>query len=84
MLWDSNSTTRKITAKYHKYVEAKQCVTKQWIIEEIKKKKKKKPGEEWNNDPKSMGCSKNSPKKEVYSNTNLPQETRNTSNNITL
>ena len=37
---------------------------------------KKKPGEEWNNDPKSMGCSKNSPKREVYSNTNLPQETR--------
>ena len=27
-----------------------------------------------------MGCSKSSSKREVYSNTNLPQETRNTSN----
>ena len=27
-----------------------------------------------------MGCSKNSAKKEVYSNTSLPQETRETSN----
>ena len=27
-----------------------------------------------------MGCSKSSPKKEVYSNTILPQETRKTSN----
>ena len=36
---------KKKPAKNHKYVEAKQCVTKQWAIEEIKKKKKK-PGEE--------------------------------------
>ena len=47
-------------------------------------KKKTKPVEEWNNDPKSMGCSKNGPKREVHSNTNLPRETRNTSNNTTL
>ena len=32
------------------------------------------------NDPKPMGCSKSSPKREVYSNTSLPQETRNISN----
>ena len=31
-------------------------------------------------DPKPMGCSKSSSKREVYSNTILPQETRNMSN----
>ena len=31
-------------------------------------------------DPKPMGCDKRSSKREVYSNTVLPQETRNTSN----
>ena len=36
-------------------------------------------------DPKSMGCSKSSSKREVYSNTILPQETRKISNkNLTL
>ena len=30
-------------------------------------------------DPKPMGCSKSSSKREVYSNTILPQETRNIS-----
>ena len=30
--------------------------------------------------PKSMGCNKSSSKREVYSNTILPQETRNSSN----
>ena len=33
-----------------------------------------------NNNSKPMGCSKSSSKKEVYSNTILPQETRKTSN----
>ena len=31
-----------------------------------------------------MGCSKSSSKRELYSNTILPQETRNISNNLTL
>ena len=31
-----------------------------------------------------MGCSKSNVKREVYSDTNLPQETRNISNNLTL
>ena len=31
-------------------------------------------------DPKPMGCSKSSSKRDVYSNTILPQETRKTSN----
>ena len=38
-------------------------------------------------DPKPIGCSKSSSKREVYSNTTLPQETRNISNkypNLTL
>ena len=33
-----------------------------------------------NNNLESMGCSKSSSKREVYSNTNLPQETRKISN----
>ena len=33
-----------------------------------------------NDNPKPMGCSKSSSKREVYSNTILPQETRNISN----
>ena len=32
------------------------------------------------NDPKPMGCGKNSSKREVYTNTRLPQETRKISN----
>ena len=39
--------------------------------------------DEWkqkHNDPKHMGCSKSSFKREVYSNTNLPQEMRTFSN----
>ena len=35
-------------------------------------------------DLKPMGCSKSSSKREVYSYTILPQETRNISNNLTL
>ena len=46
----------------------------QWITEEIKEEIKKYF------ETKSMGCSKNSSKREIYSNTILPQETRNISN----
>ena len=45
------------------------------------------PRNKWqwkHDDPKPMGCSKCSSKREVYSNTILPQETRNISNNLTL
>ena len=41
------------------------------------------PGDKWkwkHNDPKSMGCSKSSSKREIYSDTGLPQETRKISN----
>ena len=40
--------------------------------------KQKIPGDKWkgrHNDPKPMGCSKSSSKREFYSNTILPQET---------
>ena len=35
---------------------------------------------QWKHNSKPMGCSKSSPKREVYSNTVLPQEARKTSN----
>ena len=41
------------------------------------------PRDKWqwkHDDPKPMGCNKSSSKREVYSNTSLPQETRKTSN----
>ena len=45
--------------------------------------KSKIPRNKWqwkHDDPKPMGCSKSSSKREVYSNTILPQGTRNISN----
>ena len=59
----------------------------QWITEEIKegiKKYLETSRNEKNDDPKSMGHSKGSSKREVYSDTSLPQETRKISNNLTL
>ena len=41
--------------------------------------KSKNTGDKWqwkHDDPKPMGCSKSSSKREVYSYTSLPQETR--------
>ena len=55
----------------------------QWITEEIKKEIKKIPRDKWKwklDNSKAMGCSKSSSKREVYSNTSLPQETRKVSN----
>ena len=54
----------------------------QQVTEEIKREVKKfletNGNEKWQLKP--MGCRKSSPKREVYSNTILPQETRKTSN----
>ena len=71
------------TAKKTQHMETKQYTTKQptdhWRnlrnqkIPEDKLKRK-------HNAPKSIGHSKSSSKKEVYSDTNLPQETRKLSN----
>ena len=54
----------------------------QEITEEIKEEIKT-PRNKWqwkHDDPKPMGCSKSSSKREIYSTTILPQETRNISN----
>ena len=58
----------------------------QQFIEEIKREKKNSRNKcQWKHDKsKPMGCSKSSPKREVYSNTILPQETRKTSNKQSL
>ena len=53
------------------------------ITEEIKEEIKKIPRNKWewnHEDPKPMGCSKGSSKREVYSNTILPKVTGNISN----
>ena len=58
-----------------------------WVNEEIKKEVKKLPWDKWkwkHNIPKSLGCHKSGYKKEVYSNTDLPQEARKISNNLTM
>ena len=51
----------------------------QQVTEEIKREIKKISRNKWqwkHNNSKPMGCSKSSSKREVYSNTILPQETR--------
>ena len=55
----------------------------QQVTEEIKREIKKISQNKWRwklDNSKPMGCSKSSSKREVYSNTILPQETRKTSN----
>ena len=55
----------------------------QQVIEEMKRKIKKFPETNDNeNMTKLIGCSKSSSKREVYSNTILPQETRKTLNRL--
>ena len=58
-------------------------LNKQEITEEIKEEIKKIHWNKWqwkHKDPKPMGCSKNSSKREVYSNSISAQETRKISN----
>ena len=54
----------------------------QQVTEEIKRGKKNSRNKwQWkHNNSKPMGCSKSSSKREIYSNTILPQETRKTWN----
>ena len=60
------------------------------ITEELKeaiKKKKKTPGDKWkqkHSNPKYMWHGKISSKKKYYTDTNLSEETREISNNVTL
>ena len=80
---------KKKNCKKHKHMEIKQYVlNNQQVTEEIKREIKKKTSRskwQWKHDnSKPMGCSKSSPKRKVYSNTILSQETRKTSDNLTL
>ena len=52
----------------------------QQVTEEIKMEKKFRNKWQWKHNSKPMGCTKSSSKREVYSNTILPEETRKTSN----
>ena len=80
-LWITNQLQGKNCKKKKKWklnniLQSNQCIT-----EEIKEETKKKPRDKWKpNDPKPMGCSKISSKREVYTNTILSQETRKISN----
>ena len=69
-------------------MEAKQYATKQPMDHWRNQRGNQKiPRDKWkwkHNDPKTMGCSKISSKREVYSNTIVSQETRKISNNLTL
>ena len=54
---------------------------KQWVSDEIRGNLKIPQDKQWkHNLTKSTGCSKSSSKREVHSNTGLPQETRKISN----
>ena len=58
-------------------------IKNQWVNQELKEKIRKyleTSGKKPDNDPKYTGCSKSSSKREVYSNTILPQEPRKISN----
>ena len=65
-------------------MEIKQHIlNNQQVTEETKREIKKISRNKWQwkqDNPKPMGCSKSSSKREVYSNTILPQETRKTLN----
>ena len=67
-------------------METKQHATKKPNVSTMKSKNQKIPRDkqQWkHNLTQSMGCSKSSFKREVHSNTGLPQETRKISNNLT-
>ena len=70
--------------KKHKHVEAKQYATKQPMDHWRNHRGNKKiPRDKWkqkHNDPKPVVHRKRSSKREVYSDTSLPQATRKTSN----
>ena len=83
MLWLGNNHREK--CKNHKLWRLNYILlNNQWITEEIKEEIKI-PTDKWqwkHNDSKPMGSRKTRPKREVYTNTILPQETRKTINKI--
>ena len=71
---------RKKTCKNHRYMEAKQCTTKyprdHWRNQRRNKKIHRNKWQQKHNDPKPMGHSRSSSKREAYSNSISLQETR--------
>ena len=72
--------TGKKKCKKYKHMETKQhFLNKHQVTEAFKRKIKKISSNKWqwkHDNSKPMGCSESSSKREVYSNTILPQETR--------
>ena len=89
MLWDQKSTIRNNWKHTHTHTHTwrpnNTLLNNQWFTEEIKRKFKiLRDKRKWkHDDPKPMGHGKSSSKREGYSNTILPQETREVSNNLT-
>ena len=79
-----NKLQEKRNCKKHKHIEAKQYATKQPMDHGRNQRGNQKISrDKWqqkHDSPKHVGCSKNSSKREVYSDTSLPQETSKTSN----
>ena len=84
MLWDWKSITGKKTVKNTNTWKLNSVLlNNQEITEEIKEEIKKIHRNKWqwkHGDPKPMGRSKSSSKREIYSNSISPQETRKISN----
>ena len=84
MLWDSISITRKKkkVRNTNTWRLNNTFLNNQQVTEEIKRNQKISRNKwPWKRDnSKPMGCGKRSSKRDVYCNTILPQETRNTSN----
>ena len=79
VLWDKISITEKSVKNTNTWRLNNKLLINQEITEEIKEEIKKKPRNKWqgkHDDPTPVGFSKSSSKREVYSNTILPQETR--------
>ena len=73
-MWNKSDSERQILYDFT-YIKNKWTTTKTG--------NKKIPRDKWqgkHDDPKPMGCSKSGSKREVYSDTSLPQETRKISN----
>ena len=85
MRWDWKSITgkKKTVKNINTWRLNSVLLNNQEITEEVKEEIKKIHRDKWqqkHDDPKPMGCNKGSSKREVYSNTILPQETRKISN----
>ena len=78
---------KKKNCKKHKHMEIKQHISKQptgyWRNQKGNQKISRNKWQWKHNNPKPMGCSKSSSKREVYGNTILPQE-KHRIDNLTL